>query len=134
MKRLLCLTLISVFLLTILCFSASAWSFVRGDADTDGKVSVIDATAIQKVRASMQVDPFNEVAADVDDDGIVSVLDATFIQKALAHIEVPYAIGDVVTIETEAPTDSPTEPQTEPSTVLPVFKPSENELPFIPNT
>ncbi|MBQ3416364.1 MAG: hypothetical protein IJH32_00815 [Ruminococcus sp.] len=67
-----------------------------GDADGDGKVSVLDATAIQKVKASMTVAGFNEVAANVDGDSSVSVLDATYIQKWLAHIDIPYAIGEPI--------------------------------------
>lgn len=68
-----------------------------GDADGDGAVSVIDATTIQKVRASLAVSFFNETASDVDGDKVVSVIDATYIQKHLAHISVPFKIGEPVT-------------------------------------
>ena len=58
-----------------------------GDADRDGSVTVLDATFIQKVKASLieefQIDTY---AADVDKDGSVSVLDATRIQKYKAGI------------------------------------------------
>ncbi|MBQ3416719.1 MAG: Ig-like domain-containing protein [Ruminococcus sp.] len=67
--------------------------YILGDVDGDGVVSVIDATAIQKVRASIPVNCFNETAADVDNDSVVSVIDATYIQKWLAHIDIPYDIG-----------------------------------------
>lgn len=131
MKRWICLTFALLFLMSALCFAAAARSFIRGDADCDGTVSVIDATAIQKVRASIEVKSFDPLAADVDGDTIVSVIDATYIQKSLAHIENKYAIGEVVTVEeTEGPTEAVTEEQTEPATEMPT---KGNELPFIPN-
>lgn len=69
---------------------------ILGDADGDEKVTVLDATAIQKVRASIAVNSFNEAASDVDGDGVVSVIDATYIQKNLAHITIPYEIGKTI--------------------------------------
>lgn len=75
---------------------AAGASYKLGDTDGDGVVSVLDATTIQKVRASIAVNSFNEDAADVDGDKVVSVLDATFIQKHLAHIPVPYEIGKTI--------------------------------------
>ncbi|MBQ3416698.1 MAG: dockerin type I repeat-containing protein [Ruminococcus sp.] len=72
--------------------------YLLGDADSDGTVSVIDATTIQKKLASLPVSAdYNERAADVDGDGVVSVIDATYIQKYLASLEVPYAINKWVT-------------------------------------
>ena len=76
--------------------STEAETIILGDVDGDGVVSIIDATTIQKVRASIPVNSFNEIAADVDGDGIVSVIDATYIQKWLAHIEISYDIGTLV--------------------------------------
>ena len=59
-----------------------------GDADMDGKVTVIDATTIQKVKASLKKESrVNMGAADYDGDGVVSVIDATRIQKMLANLE-----------------------------------------------
>ena len=53
-----------------------------GDADSDGSVTVLDATCIQKWKVSVikeyQIDLY---AADVDQDGSISILDATRIQK-----------------------------------------------------
>ena len=69
-----------------------------GDADGDGKVSVLDATTIQKTLATIKVPYFNDKAANVDGDTAISVLDATNIQKWLAHIDIPYAIGEVIPI------------------------------------
>ena len=66
---------------------------ILGDTDGDGKVTVLDATTIQKVKASMEVPVFVEAAADVDADNAVSVLDATWIQKHLASLPSPEGIG-----------------------------------------
>ena len=63
--------------------------FILGDADGDGKVTILDATAIQKYLASIPVPVFNEEAADIDGDGKVTVLDATGIQKFLAGLPSP---------------------------------------------
>ena len=60
---------------------------VRGDADGDGKVTVLDATRIQRYIANMIGE--NEISiqdADADGDGKVTVLDATRIQRVLAKL------------------------------------------------
>ncbi len=64
-----------------------------GDADLDGKVSVKDATAIQKKSANIEVNNFSESLADVNADGKINVKDATAIQKYCAHIETDLNIG-----------------------------------------
>ena len=66
---------------------------ILGDADTDGVVSVLDGTCIQKKLASINLSVFNTVAADTDEDGVVTVLDATTIQKKLARIPSNQNIG-----------------------------------------
>ena len=69
-------------------------SYILGDADGDGKVSVLDATVIQKRLATVPVpDTFNEKAACVDGIPTLHIIDATYIQKWLASIKVPYEIG-----------------------------------------
>ena len=74
-----------------------ASTIILGDADGDGKVTVLDATAIQKKLASMDVASFNETAADVDGDKKVTILDATYIQKYLASMDAPAGIGKPIT-------------------------------------
>ena len=69
---------------------------ILGDADSDGKVSILDATVIQKRLASIDVARFDEIAADVDGDTKVTVLDATYIQKWLAHIDSVKGIGEPI--------------------------------------
>ena len=62
-------------------------AFIPGDADRDKTLSVMDATCIQKYKASLiGEDRIDLNAADVDSDGIVTVLDATRIQKQLAGL------------------------------------------------
>lgn len=58
-----------------------------GDADLDGVVSAMDATAIQMYNSKMlDFTPEQLVAADVDGDGVVSVIDATSIQMYIAQM------------------------------------------------
>ena len=66
-----------------------------GDADGDGSVTILDATAIQRWLASYTVIPFNEKAACITDD-IVNILDATAIQRYLAGFSNIYHIGEYV--------------------------------------
>lgn len=61
---------------------------VYGDADSDGELSILDATLVQMYVAGL-VDK-TEIdlrLSDVDSDGDVSILDATAIQLKLAGIE-----------------------------------------------
>ena len=61
--------------------------YAHGDANSDGKVSVADATAIQKFLAG--ISDFSEVqkaAGEVTGDNKLSVNDATKIQKYLAGL------------------------------------------------
>lgn len=58
-----------------------------GDADTDGSVTVIDATAVQMHLANKKTLSQKGFAhSDVDYDGTVSVLDATNIQQIIAGL------------------------------------------------
>ncbi len=67
---------------------------IRGDANGDGKVTIADATDIQKYLAEYPMpDTFNLEAADVDGDGNVNVADVTAIQLYLAKANAPAGIG-----------------------------------------
>ena len=70
-----------------------------GDCDADKKVTVIDATAIQKVLASIPVASYDSAVADVDDDGFVTVIDATVIQKYLAQVPTVGRTGERLVYE-----------------------------------
>ena len=58
-----------------------------GDVDLDGKISVMDATAIQLYKAMMLELTDEQLSnADVDYDGQVSIMDATKIQMFIAQL------------------------------------------------
>lgn len=71
----------------------SSDSVLRGDADSDGEVTVLDATAVQRALVGLTVPAFSEAAADVDDSGL-EITDATWIQRYLASMNDPYHIGE----------------------------------------
>ena len=73
------------------CESSSG--YIIGDADADGEVTILDATAIQRTLASLPTQSFDERAADADRDGEVTILDATAIQRYLAGFPNIYGIG-----------------------------------------
>lgn len=86
--------LIAMLLLTsVLSATAEPAAYMIGDADGDNAVSVLDATVIQRVVASIDVADFNESAADADGDGAVNILDATAIQRNLADLPTNNRIG-----------------------------------------
>ena len=64
-----------------------------GDADSDGEVTILDATAIQRTLASLSVSSFDAEAAEADGDGELSILDATAIQRYLAGLLTNTNIG-----------------------------------------
>ena len=91
---------------------------IRGDADLDGKVMILDATRIQRYLAAL--DKLNADAmlcADADNDGGVTILDATAIQRFLAAMGNPYGIEQALgsPSQPEEPTSAPvTQPYSEP--------------------
>lgn len=66
---------------------------VLGDADSDGEVNTVDATAVSRTVLLLPCAVFDKLAADVDSDGDITIVDATFIQRAAANIPVPYPVG-----------------------------------------
>ena len=69
-------------------------TYIIGDADGDGEISIMDATKIQKVLASIESDTDGKVAIRGKvtlDEEEMSIIDVTFIQKYLAVIEVSNA-------------------------------------------
>ena len=82
---------------------------LRGDSDGDGKITVIDATKIQRHLAALDtIDANHMVCADVDGLAGVTIVDATYIQRKLAGLADPYHIGDVIG-EAPDPSDDPSE-------------------------
>ena len=61
--------------------------YLIGDVDLDGRVSIMDATEIQMIKAAIKKAPLNfDIIADLDGDGKASVMDATELQFILAGL------------------------------------------------
>ncbi len=60
--------------------------YIKGDADGDGDVTIIDATCVQRNEAGIATTSFFQPLADVDGDSEVSVIDATLIQRSNAGL------------------------------------------------
>ena len=88
---------------------SAASSYLRGDADGDGEVTIMDATVIQRRLVELPTPNFDERAADVDGDGL-NITDATWIQRYLAEFENIHHINETVTIP-DPTTPQPTAPQ-----------------------
>lgn len=71
-------------------------TYILGDADGDGMITVLDATLIQRYLAGIPV-PNPEVIernCDFGGDGI-DVSDVTWILRSIVNIEVPYPVGSL---------------------------------------
>ena len=77
---------------------ASAKSgIVRGDADGDGKVTITDATMIQKYIAEYEMpENFQPEACNIDGDDRITISDVTEIQRYLAGFDNIYHIGEII--------------------------------------
>ena len=61
--------------------------FIMGDANSDGQISVLDVTEIQRYLAhTVDFDSTQKKASDVDGDGSITVSDVAVLQQFLAHI------------------------------------------------
>lgn len=66
---------------------APAGKLIIGDVNGDGKVSVMDATFIQRHIAQLtSIDEDRLTCADTDKDGRISITDATMIQRFIAQL------------------------------------------------
>lgn len=69
--------------------------YLCGDVDLDDKISVLDATTVQRYKCSMiRLSEKALMAADVDSDEKITILDATWIQRRLADMKAPEIIGE----------------------------------------
>lgn len=85
-----------------------ALSFVYGDADNDGSLSILDATCIQRVLADYTVANFNKEAAMVSDGKELTIIDATLIQRKLVNLIDRFPVEEAVVQPTEPePTEAP---------------------------
>lgn len=61
--------------------------YIIGDADSDGKLSIKDATLVQKASVELEEIVYteyqNDTTFDCNGDGTVNVTDATAIQKTI---------------------------------------------------
>ena len=64
-----------------------------GDADSDGDVTILDATAVQRKLAELSVSSYDKQAADADGDDDVTIMDATAIQRHIAELPTNPNIG-----------------------------------------
>ncbi len=71
-----------------------------GDSDLDGKVTILDATAIQRYLASLNNQRFCLLAADANRNGTVEITDATAIQRKLVSLPTYEEIGESVSYGT----------------------------------
>ncbi len=71
----------------------AATSYLLGDTDGDGEVTVIDATMLQRHLAQVKSTGFIEAVADVDSDSDITILDATLIKRWVAGLFCPYPIA-----------------------------------------
>ncbi|MBQ9679130.1 MAG: leucine-rich repeat protein [Ruminococcus sp.] len=66
---------------------------ILGDVDSDGDVTIIDASMIQRHLADIQTFAYDESVADTDLDGSITIIDATYIQRWLASLKTNDKIG-----------------------------------------
>ena len=76
---------------------SSAESYIIGDADGDGSVTVLDATRIQRILAAYKVDDAEGARrrGDIGGDGL-DILDATAIQRHLAGYADHSRVGELM--------------------------------------
>ena len=70
-------------------------AYLLGDAEGDGAVTILDATAIQRHLADLPT-AFCAAAADVDGEDGVTIIDANYLQRWLAGLPSNDEIGQVI--------------------------------------
>ncbi|MGN0551396.1 MAG: starch-binding protein [Acutalibacteraceae bacterium] len=97
--------------------------YMLGDANMDGKISLLDVMRIQEHIAKIHtLTGLSKAAADVNANGELALNDILEIQKHLAKINTSYKIGEYFGADT--PTDPPTEKPTEKPTETPTDPPT----------
>ena len=113
------LTTTLMCVLLILCTLSANATVLFGDTDLDGKVSIVDATYIQRHLAQLtQLSEEQIEVAKVSGNDKLSIIDATFIQRKLAQLidKFPVEENSVMTTPTAEPS---TETQASTETVPP---------------
>ena len=94
-----CHILLCLVIAFLFAVSASALDgvYLRGDADGDGILSIMDATRVQRVLAEVETDSDGGIArrASVTSESL-NILDATAIQRYLAGFGNPYHLDEIV--------------------------------------
>lgn len=75
-------------------------SYILGDVDTDGTVTIVDVTHIQRYLVGAAT-PYSEtitLIGDADKDGELCITDATLLQRYLSGIKISYPVNCVVRI------------------------------------
>lgn len=73
--------------------------YIMGDVNLDGRITVRDATAIQRfIAGTKELSEGQIFASDVNDDMRVNVKDVTAIQKHIAGIDYKECIGDEINV------------------------------------
>lgn len=90
MKKLICVISVFALLCTlgVFCVNAALAPMAVGEVDLDNRITVKDATLVQKFAAKSEELTFLQlILADADDDGKITVKDATLIQKHVAKLK-----------------------------------------------
>ncbi|MBE6708898.1 MAG: hypothetical protein E7578_06625 [Ruminococcaceae bacterium] len=94
MKRLISVISSILIIASMICpaiiSNAEAASYVPGDANSDGKVTVSDVSLILRHIAKWETPTFDSLAADVTADGSITLSDATLILKHIAKWNVKF--------------------------------------------
>ena len=121
--------------------AVSGSTYILGDADGDGAVTIVDATMIQRILAHLDLstiavskglDPDEwlsgvKLRGDGDRNGVLESIDATLVQRFNVHLIVLVPIGEEVEMPTEPATQAPTQAPTQ----KPTSKPDPYELPLV---
>lgn len=88
--------------LSVLSVSATTKPYNAGDADLDDRVTIKDATVIQKYVANIiPLSYLQECVSEVDGDGEITVKDATMVQKKCADIIMNFSVPGLIWADVE---------------------------------
>lgn len=115
LKKVLCLVIIVVSILATAAVGTTAAtdntqaptkSYLMGDADLDGQISVMDATAIQRALAGIiELTEEQLITARVNGFENLYIGDATEVQRYIAGYKCSTSIGEEIKIDNEPTTD-----------------------------
>lgn len=80
-----------------LAIENTLYPYLNGDADGDGRITIMDATRVQRILVRLETEDteFCSLRGDVDGIGL-SIFDATAIQRYLAGMGNPYDINAMI--------------------------------------